>query len=179
MWRNISKYYPPWLDLVLILLMVMAGLYTHGQYAALPERFPTHFGFQGLPDAWKEKSLLNVYLPLLIGIATCSFISGLNYFCIVKPEDPRRFINLPINRKAPINAEKLEALRQNCIYMMISVNVLMAGIFTVIQIGAVEVALSRKTGLGIMIYVFMVLLLMVIVYFSAKLISIASHKEAG
>lgn len=175
MWGNINKYYPFWLDVVPLLIIILAGVYTYSQYDAIPNLFPTHFDFNGHPDQWREKSIVNCYLLLLIAVATCLLLNIGNYFFLIKSKDPRRFINLPIKKKVQISELTIENIRRICLHMMVCINILIALILCTIQTSSVKVALGKQSGLDYMVYVLLSLLLFVCIYYSAKLISTANN----
>jgi hypothetical protein len=43
-----------------------AALYLRSRWAELPERFPIHWGFDGRPNGWANRSLAGVFGPLII-----------------------------------------------------------------------------------------------------------------
>jgi len=43
-----------------------AALYLRSRWAGLPERFPIHWGFDGRPNGWANRSLAGVFGPLII-----------------------------------------------------------------------------------------------------------------
>jgi uncharacterized membrane protein len=43
-----------------------AALYLRSRWAELPERFPVHWGFDGRPNGWANRSLAGVFGPLII-----------------------------------------------------------------------------------------------------------------
>jgi len=61
----------------------------------LPERIPTHFGADGLPDGWGERTLLSWFLLPLIAVALTLAMYG---FRAVMPRHPG-WVNLPDQRR--------------------------------------------------------------------------------
>lgn len=51
----------------------------------IPERWPTHYGLNGQPDKWAEKSPLNVFLPVGFGLLMVTFIELLIKFNLAFP----------------------------------------------------------------------------------------------
>jgi uncharacterized membrane protein len=62
-----------------VVLAAVAAL-LRWRWDALPERFPVHWGADGQPNRWSERTLLGVYAPLLIGLAV---ITGLLILAMV------------------------------------------------------------------------------------------------
>ncbi|HEX5041940.1 MAG TPA: DUF1648 domain-containing protein [Candidatus Polarisedimenticolaceae bacterium] len=59
----------PYVTLVFALACGLLGFaYAAASYAELPPRIPTHFGFSGAPDAWRDKSARSVLLLPAIGV---------------------------------------------------------------------------------------------------------------
>jgi uncharacterized membrane protein len=56
-----------WLGLVPLLLLVAAGLYLHANWDSIPSRFPVHWGLDGNPNRWADRSFRGVYGLLLFG----------------------------------------------------------------------------------------------------------------
>jgi len=58
---NLSEL--PWVWYVISLVLIIASVViTLIKYPGLPDRIPTHFGFNMQPDAWADKSLLTVMM---------------------------------------------------------------------------------------------------------------------
>jgi uncharacterized membrane protein len=56
-----------WLGLVPPLLLLAAALYLHANWNSIPARFPVHWGLDGNPNRWAERSVKGVYRPLFFG----------------------------------------------------------------------------------------------------------------
>ena len=56
-----------WLGLVPLLLLAAAALYLHANWDSIPSRFPVHWGLDGNPNRWADRSFKGVYGPLLFG----------------------------------------------------------------------------------------------------------------
>ena len=56
-----------WLGLVPLLLLGAAALYLNAHWDSIPARFPVHWGLDGNPNRWAERSFKGVYGPLLMG----------------------------------------------------------------------------------------------------------------
>jgi uncharacterized membrane protein len=49
------------------LLLLAAGLYLHAHWDSIPPRFPVHWGLDGNPNRWADRSVKGVYGSLLFG----------------------------------------------------------------------------------------------------------------
>src|SRR5579872_1465599 len=56
-----------WLGIVPPLLLVGAALYLRANWDNIPSRFPVHWGLDGQPNRWADRSFKGVYGPLLFG----------------------------------------------------------------------------------------------------------------
>ena len=158
MWTKISAYYPPWLELISPLLLCVVFAYTFSNYPALPEQYPTHFGFSGHADAWKSKSFWSVNLDLLIGGAVWLLMFFTNYFLVIRPDDPGKYINLPQRDKEKLGPARLETIRRSGARGMLIITLTTIAMISAIHFESVRTALGLQDKLGIMIYVFLAVL---------------------
>jgi hypothetical protein len=101
----------------------------------LPDRFPTHFGVTGAPDAWGGRESL---LPLLIiGLFLYALLTGLSFL-------PQVY-NYPVEI-TPDNAERQYRLARGLILWM---KVELVWLFGYTQWSSIQVALGGASGLGI------------------------------
>jgi len=56
-----------WLGLIPLLLLVAAALYLNANWDSIPPRFPVHWGIDGNPNRWADRSFRGVYGPLFFG----------------------------------------------------------------------------------------------------------------
>lgn len=148
MWEKISRFYPPWLDVISAFCLGFVWIFSAAKYGLMPEQIPTHFAFGGMPDAWSTKSFSSIFMLLIIGTLVWLSMFLVNYFLIIKPEDPRKFINLPQARKDAMSGEQMEAIRQVTVQGMAMINLTMVFMFVLIQYGMVNTALGIQKGLG-------------------------------
>lgn len=148
MGEKINRFYPAWLELIPLLLLGFVVYYTAAHYSQLPARMPTHFGFSGQPDAWSTKGFAEVYMPVMIGIVVWLSMALLNYFLIIKPDDPGRYINVSKRQKEALGIQGLEAIRTTTARGLITVNITMAAMIAILQYGSVNTALGLQNGLG-------------------------------
>jgi uncharacterized membrane protein len=57
-----------------LLMMLAVAVILRMRWSDIPPRFPVHWGFDGRANGWAPRTILGVYLPLIIGAATCAFI---------------------------------------------------------------------------------------------------------
>jgi uncharacterized membrane protein len=65
-----------WLGLVPPLILLAAALYLHANWNSIPPRFPVHWGLDGNPNRWADRSFRGVYAPLLIGAELVVWLFG-------------------------------------------------------------------------------------------------------
>lgn len=65
-----------WLGLLPLALLAAAAAYLHSHWDRIPARFPAHYGWNGTPDRWAERTVRGVYGPLVFGaeIAAMLFV---------------------------------------------------------------------------------------------------------
>jgi uncharacterized membrane protein len=56
-----------WLGVVPLLLLLATALYLHAHWDSIPARYPVHWGLDGNPNRWADRSFRGVYAPLVFG----------------------------------------------------------------------------------------------------------------
>ena len=51
--------------------------YLHAHWAEIPERFPVHWNLQGEANRWSTRTVMDVYLPLMIGGGVLLLLAGI------------------------------------------------------------------------------------------------------
>ncbi|MEL6614905.1 MAG: DUF1648 domain-containing protein [Bacteroidota bacterium] len=113
-------------------------------YAALPERIPLHFGIDGTPDRWGDRSLAGWLLLPLVGIGMAALMDGVGQWALRNPE--KQTINLPQSdaiMALPVE-RRLPVLRR-AIAMTNAVAVLLLVAFAILQIGDYAAALGAPS----------------------------------
>jgi uncharacterized membrane protein len=60
-------------------ILAVTALYLRQHWAAIPDRFPIHWGLDGQPNGWSARTIAGVYGPLLIAAALCLMLTGMAY----------------------------------------------------------------------------------------------------
>lgn len=60
-------------------ILAAAALYLRANWQSIAARFPKHWNFEGVPDAWAERTPGSVYGPLLIAIVVIAFVMIMGY----------------------------------------------------------------------------------------------------
>lgn len=75
----------------------------------LPDRIPLHFGADGLPDRWGDRSLWGWFLLPLIGLAMGALMDGIGRWSLRHPEkqtinlpQAKDLMALPVERRVPV-----------------------------------------------------------------------------
>ncbi|KUG02645.1 hypothetical protein ASZ90_020013 [hydrocarbon metagenome] len=171
MWNRIEPFYPPWLELIPMILLLFAFTYTFEYYPLLPEQVPTHFGLTGAPDTWAAKGFWSVFVLPLVGAMVWLSMLLINYFLIIRPDDPGRFINLPRQHKEKLGREQLEYIRTTTARGMMLLNLTLAAMIATFQYGSIKTALGHQEGLGMIALVFAAAILIESIGLSIKTIS--------
>jgi uncharacterized membrane protein len=80
---NASGAWLRWVPFCLLLLVAVMLLVLWNQ---LPDRWPVHWGLNGQPDKWMNKSLPAVFLPVGIGVGLCLLFELLNLIILKNPQ---------------------------------------------------------------------------------------------
>jgi uncharacterized membrane protein len=65
-----------WLGVVPLLLLLAAALYLHANWDSIPLKFPVHYGFDGDPNRWADRTIQSVYGSLLFGAEMAVWFFG-------------------------------------------------------------------------------------------------------
>lgn len=169
MWERINRFYPAWLELIPVVMFGFVFFYTVTHYGALPTRMPTHFGPSGQPDGWSTKGFGSVYLPLVIGILVWLFMFICNYFLIIRPDDPGKYMSMSKLEKEKKGPKQLEELRTVAARSMMVMNLTVAAMMAAIEYGAINSALGLQKGLGLGIWVFVIALIAETIWIVVKI----------
>jgi uncharacterized membrane protein len=134
---------------VLILGLVAAALWA---WPHLPDRIPSHFGADGLADAWVDRTLGSWFLPPAIAVF---LTAGTGWFRAMLPRHPG-WVNLPDKTRV---ADLPEVARGPVLEMLSGFLALiqteMLVIFTLIQLSIYRTAMGQESQ-GIMILVLLI-----------------------
>ncbi|MGI6128341.1 MAG: DUF1648 domain-containing protein [Planifilum sp.] len=174
MWSKISRYYPPWLDLLPLLLFVLVLRYIGGHYEQLPALMPTHFGPSGNPDSWSEKSIWSVYGVLIIGFMIYLTVVLINVVLLIRPDNPRQVINITERDKDLLGPTRLEEIRAFTVRGLMAVNLIMAAMTSYLSYASIETALGLRAGLGPLMWIFIAALIFASLYLTIRTLSMSS-----
>jgi uncharacterized membrane protein len=65
-----------WLGLVPVLILASVALYLRMHWDSIPERWPIHWGIDGQPNGWADRTPRNVYGPLVFGVGGTLWLFG-------------------------------------------------------------------------------------------------------
>ena len=104
-------------------------------WPGLPERIPLHFGADGLPDRWGERSVWGWFLLPALGVAMAALMDGIGRWSVRHPE--KQTINLP--QSGDLMALPLEyriPVLKRAAAVLAGVGVAMLAAFCLFQIGS-------------------------------------------
>lgn len=146
MWQKLNRSYPLQFELVPLLLLLLTVYLALSSYPSLPDRVPTHFNLEGVPDGWGSKSEILV-VPILSAVFYVVFTVIAVLMATTK--DPRKLINLPAGMKRAMSSAQAENLRVMLNRSLFALKVLILGLLAYSVYITVEVALGRANGLGV------------------------------
>lgn len=173
MLQRLRKGYPVRLEIISLALLAYTLYLVISSYASLPDRIPTHFDFQGVPDRWGSKAEVLVF-PIL-SVALYAMLTGITVLFTVVT-DPRKLINLPQRMKDAITEAQAEKLRVFFMRSLFALKVLVQGLMAWLVYATIEVALGRNTGLGAVPLFFVAAILAVVGYMVWKSFKITGEK---
>lgn len=135
-------------EVLSVIGIILALILVFGKYAGLPDMVPSHFGPNGMPDAWDKKS-------------TILFLVGVMIFVYIIISISRIFPKL-INLNVTITKENAVRV-MSVIYSGLSLTKLICiGMIYYIINGIILTAEGNANGLGMGIWIFVVALLVTV-----------------
>jgi uncharacterized membrane protein len=105
-------------------------------YGSLPERIPLHFGIDGTPDRWGERSMGRWLLLPLVGVGVAALMDGVGQWALRHPE--KRTLNLPqsddlmalpVERRVPVLRRAVAMTNATGVVILVAFAFLQAGAF--------------------------------------------------
>lgn len=108
-------------------------------YPTIPERIPIHFGLDGLPDRWRDRSLAGWLLLPLIGVGLAAMMDGIAQWTLRHPE--KKTINLPqADDLMALPVERRLPVLRRAVSMTNGMGIVMLAAFAVLQVGSYAAA---------------------------------------
>ena len=108
----------------------------------VPDRIPLHFGADGTPDRWGERSLLSWLTLPLVGLGTTVLLDGVTVWAVRHPESPAA--NLPDKQVLmDLSPERRVPVLRVVAQLTYALGVLCIAAFTLIQLGTWTAANGR------------------------------------
>ncbi|MEM6326715.1 MAG: DUF1648 domain-containing protein [Bacteroidota bacterium] len=125
----------------LTLALVVASVWAWG---GLPEQIPTHFGPDGLPDRWSERSVWNWFVLPGIAVAMAVLMDGVAAWSLRHPDmqtlnlpSSKDLMALPIDRRMPILQRSASLMRWMGVGLLVA--------FGLFQMGAYAAAFGEPS----------------------------------
>ena len=175
MWQKLSKCYPPTLELIPILLLVLAIYIAFSNYSALPERIPIDFNSQGIAEDWANKNMIFLYPGL--GVFIYLLFTTLNiWFAVTK--NPKSLINMPKKWKDSLSDSQTEELRVILNRYLFVLKVVIQSLMLYLLYASIEVALEKTNNIGGPVFTLITLAILVVVSLMVwKLVRITKTPE--
>ncbi|GIO23542.1 DUF1648 domain-containing protein [Oceanobacillus sp. J11TS1] len=170
MWRNISKYYSPLIDVLTFSILFITIFYVIFSFGKLPNEIPTHFNLQGEPDGWSNKGTLIGLMILYIHTTILCFV--LNYFLIVKSDntvDSLQMVNIPFIKKEELTEKQIILVKKNSARMLALMNLFVSILFWLIHYGIIQSGLGNQDGLGSGVMMTLGIILILTIFYTWKM----------
>jgi uncharacterized membrane protein len=133
------------LEILSVLGLLLSYYFLLSSWSSLPDKIPTHFGFDGAPDAWGSKMtllLMPILATVIFAILTVlsRFPHTYNY--------PWRLTEQNAERQYRLARMLLTAVKMEVIYL-----------FAYIEYGTIRTALGNADGLGSLVPSFILIAL--------------------
>ncbi|MBN6206536.1 DUF1648 domain-containing protein [Ralstonia pickettii] len=170
MWRNIHKYYSPWIDMLTFGMLIGSFLYVIFSFGSLPAEIPVHFNLAGEADRWGNKGALIGLMVLHFYTVMICFL--LNYFLIIRSGDTTdslQFINIPFIKKDELTVEQIQIVKRNTARMLAGINLLVSILFAVIYDEMIQKGLGENSVLSSAVGIIIIAVFLPIIYYSWKI----------
>lgn len=122
------------IEIIGFLILIAAAVYVLKHYGSLPDKIPTHYGLNGNPDGFGNKSTL-----LILLIVTASMFTGL----IVLNKYPHLF-----NYPTALTSDNAPKLYQQASRLIRSLNTVIVISFSYLIYSTIQTAFNSQSGLG-------------------------------
>lgn len=148
--QKLSKCYPPTLEFIPLLLLLLTIYMTLSNYSTLPDKIPFHFNSQGVPDDWANKNWVFLYPGLSAFVYL--LLTILNVLLAIT-KNPMSLINLPKQWKASLNAPQIEKLRVILNRYLFVLKMVIQGLLIYLLYISIQIALDRASNLGVPFFI--------------------------
>jgi uncharacterized membrane protein len=129
---------------------LIAGVLTVGyasmRYHAMPEVVPTHFGADGRPDAWSNKSFSSVMLTPTLNLIISPFLALIALLTAHAKRSVR-------GGSGGRSIEAQEAFRAAVARLMVGASLFTCALLTLISVQSIRVALGETGSLGAQVWI--------------------------
>ena len=160
MWQKLGKCYPPTLELIPIVLVVLAIYMAFINYSALPERIPIDFNSRGIAEDWANKNMIFLYPGL--GAFIYLLFTALNIWFAVT-NNPKSLINMPQKWKDFLSDSQTEELRVILNRYLFILKILIVGLVLYLLYASIEVALEKTSNISGTVITLITLAILVVV----------------
>ena len=175
MWQKLNKCYPPTLELIPVLLLLLVIYIAFSNYSALPDRIPIDFNSQGIAEDRANKNMIFLYPGLCVFIYL--LFTALNiWFDVTK--NPKSLINMPKKWKDSLSDSQTEELRVVLNRYLFVIKVLIQGMMLYLLYVSIEIVLERTNNIDGTVFPLITLAILVVVSLMVwKLIRIAGKPK--
>lgn len=154
--RRLSTCYPLQLEAIPALIMLVAFYLVASNYAALPDRMPTHFNLNGIADRWGGRG--TVWVLPAVGASAYFFLAAVT-LAMAAVADPLKLVNLPRKSKEKLTQAQGEELRAFTLRALLAMRLVMSCLTTYMTYQTIQVGLGRSHALGALFYVLLAAIL--------------------
>lgn len=149
------SFYDYFFELTSIAAVIIGIVLILANWSSLPQRIPTHFGFDGQPDGWGGKANLLLYLGINLPMYLLLTIAG---------RYPHTF-----NYMVKITAENAKCQYRIAKRMMLSLKLEIMILFSYLEYNQIQIAKEHGKGLGTaFIFVVLIVVFGSLTYFIMK-----------
>lgn len=137
-------------------VLVVHAAYLAWVYPSLPEKYPTHFGINGAPDAWSDTGFFSVWMLVVLNAVFLAFFSWApSAEFLMKHKRQYDLSKLTPEGRVDIERHARQLFREMSLVLTL--------FFATISVGGVRVALGAATTLPFFLFIpFLALLLLVV-----------------
>ena len=140
-----------WLRWTPFMILLLTALILLMLWNQIPDRWPVHWGLNGQPDHWTDKTLPGVFFPLGLGLGVCLFFELLA-FIIVR--------NLRQRKSEKISPEAARAIAERMVEFLRLIAIAVAVVLSALSI--ILPLLQPSRPFGFVLFTFGVLILAVV-----------------
>ncbi len=154
-YKRLWRFYPPYLELIPLVTIIITIVYALLQFPAMPESIAAGTAIDGSITAYADKSLVTILYSPVSALVLYLVLTFFSYYRMAKLESPDGELSLPANLRKKLSTKFLDSYRQFSVRMIFAAIVGLVLATCLSSFMQIQASLSRPiTYIGFLPWVF-------------------------